>query len=152
MVKKIFSVIAVFGVLFFLLGLNHLQAAPQDQKTPIKIGMITNLSGPYAEVGKKALTIGIDEVNKGGGILGRSLKMVVEDSRGQMPTAVAAYKKLVITEGVKLVVVNEAIPAYSRDGSYQFPIAGLHQDLGKDERSVRANGNPHSLPILSTAH
>jgi ABC-type branched-subunit amino acid transport system substrate-binding protein len=91
----------------FLMVFDTPAATPAGKKEPIKVGMITNMSGPYSEVSKKALTIGLDEVNKAGGILGQTLQLVMEDSRGQMPAAVAAYKKLVVTDGVKIVVVNE---------------------------------------------
>lgn len=106
--RKIYVVLVVLGISSFLAVFGTpTPSAPAAEKTPIKIGMITNMSGPYAEVSKKALLIGIDEVNKAGGILGQPLQLIIEDSRGQMPTAAAAYKKLVITDGAKIIVVNE---------------------------------------------
>ena len=73
---------------------------------PIKIGLIGALSAPYGASNKTSLEISIEELNKEGGILGRPVKLVVEDWKREVPLAVAAYKKLVMSEKC-LVVFTE---------------------------------------------
>jgi branched-chain amino acid transport system substrate-binding protein len=73
---------------------------------PIKIGLIGALSAPYGASNKLSLEISIEELNNAGGILGRPVKLIVEDWKREVPLAVAAYKKLVMTEKC-LVVFTE---------------------------------------------
>lgn len=51
--------------------------------TEITLGSIQDLSGPLAGFGKQArlgMLLAVDEINEQGGINGRKLKLVVEDS------------------------------------------------------------------------
>ena len=53
---------------------------------PLKIGMVAPLTGPAAEVGRyqtQGAKLAAEEVNKAGGVLGRSIELVIEDSRGR---------------------------------------------------------------------
>jgi branched-chain amino acid transport system substrate-binding protein len=52
-------------------------------KTEITLGSIQDLSGPIAGFGKQArlgMLLRVDEINEQGGINGRKLKLIVEDS------------------------------------------------------------------------
>ena len=67
-------------------------------KTEILIGTIQDLSGPLAGYGKQArngMQLRINEVNEQGGVHGRKLKLVVEDSGYDPKKAVLAAQKLV---------------------------------------------------------
>jgi branched-chain amino acid transport system substrate-binding protein len=73
---------------------------------PIVLGMITPLSGSSSAIGpymKNGAQLAVDEINAKGGVLGRDLKLVVEDEACDPKTAVAAANKL-ITEGVEVSV------------------------------------------------
>ena len=62
----------------------------------IKIGLITILTGPSADVGeggKRGAILAVEEVNKAGGIHGRKIELVFDDSAYQPAKAVAAVKK-----------------------------------------------------------
>jgi len=77
------------------------QACAQTQgvsKDQITIGSIQDLSGPLAGLGKPArlgLQMRVDEINEQGGIHGRKLKLIVEDSAYDPKRAVLAAQKLV---------------------------------------------------------
>ncbi len=61
--------------------------------TPLRIGLLAPLSGPLTRVGetnRNCAAFAIDEINAGGGVLGRPLQLLVEDT--QMSTAVALDK------------------------------------------------------------
>jgi hypothetical protein len=54
---------------------------------PLKIGMVATFSGPGADSGRyqiQGTELAIDEVNKGGGVLGRQIELIMEDD--QTPT------------------------------------------------------------------
>lgn len=81
-----------------------LSAAPawaQSQgvsKTEITLGSIQDLSGPLAGFGKQirnGMTLRVDELNEQGGINGRKIKLIVEDSGYDPKKAVLAAQKLV---------------------------------------------------------
>ena len=67
-------------------------------KTEIVIGTIQDLSGPLAGYGKQArngMQLRVDEVNEQGGVNGRKLTLLVEDSGYDPKKAVLAAQKLV---------------------------------------------------------
>lgn len=75
-------------------------------KTEIVIGSIQDLSGPIAAFGKQArlgMVLRIDEVNEQGGVNGRKLKLLVEDSGYDPKRAVLAAQKLVNQDKIFLM-------------------------------------------------
>src|SRR5262245_18208315 len=67
-------------------------------KTEIVLGTHTDLSGPAATYGvssSNAVRMRFDEVNEKGGIHGRKIRFIVEDSQYQVPRAVQAGTKLI---------------------------------------------------------
>ena len=83
-----------------LLAAGGLHAAEQQgvTKTEIVVGTIQDLSGPLAGYGKQArngMQLRIDELNEQGGVHGRQIKLLVEDSGYDPKKAVLAAQKLV---------------------------------------------------------
>ncbi|HSK68754.1 MAG TPA: ABC transporter substrate-binding protein [Candidatus Limnocylindria bacterium] len=67
------------------------------QQAPIKIGLTTVITGDRSlegEYGRNAAAIAVEEINAAGGILGRPIEVVIEDSLGTDVGAVNAYRKL----------------------------------------------------------
>jgi len=64
----------------------------------IKLGFVGALSTPFGASNKAVLEISVEELNQAGGILGKPVELVVSDWKRQVPLAVAAYKKLVMTD------------------------------------------------------
>jgi len=75
----------------------------------IKIGFMGNLSAPSSLSSKAAAQMAVDEMNKAGGILGRQIKLIVEDTKGEIPKCVEIYKKLVMSDKVLAVVIGEKV-------------------------------------------
>ncbi|MFP4537793.1 MAG: ABC transporter substrate-binding protein [Dichotomicrobium sp.] len=78
-------------------------AAPavHAQDEPIKIGAIYILSGAaatYGEFAQNGANLAIDEINEDGGVLGRPLEIVYEDSQVEAQAAIQAMRKLVFQE------------------------------------------------------
>jgi branched-chain amino acid transport system substrate-binding protein len=85
------------------LALGAGQAAAQNanqgvSKNEIVLGSIQDLSGPIAGFGKQVrlgMLLRVDEINEQGGINGRKIKLIVEDSAYDPKKAVLAAQKLV---------------------------------------------------------
>lgn len=83
------------------LALSASAALAQQQgvsKDEITLGSIQDLSGPLAGFGKQirlGMMLRVDEINEQGGVNGRKLKLLVEDSKYDPKNAVLAAQKLV---------------------------------------------------------
>ncbi len=67
-------------------------------KNEILLGTIQDLSGPIAGFGKQlrnGMTLRVDELNEQGGVNGRKIKLIIEDSAYDPKKAVLAAQKLV---------------------------------------------------------
>jgi len=76
-------------------------------KNEIVIGTIQDLSGPLAGYGKQVrngMLLRVDEINEQGGIGGRKLKLLVEDSGYDPKRAVLAAQKLVNQDKIFMMV------------------------------------------------
>src|SRR5882724_11538915 len=82
-------------------------------KTEIVLGMHTDLSGPAATYGvssSNAVKMRIDEVNEAGGIHGRKIKLIIEDTQYQVPRAVQAGTKLINRDKIFAMVAPLGTP------------------------------------------
>lgn len=77
-----------------------------DQK-PIKIGLIAELTGPLSFMGianANLTTMLVDDINAKGGLLGRPVKVIIEDGETTDSVAKARTAKLIDVDKVDLVV------------------------------------------------
>ncbi len=82
-------------------------------KTEIVLGMHTDLSGPAATYGvssSNAVKMRFDEINDKGGIHGRKIRLVVEDTQYQVPRAVQAGAKLINRDRIFAMVAPLGTP------------------------------------------
>ncbi len=73
--------------------------------TPFRVGVMESLTGlgeTYGSVANRAKQMAADEINAAGGINGRRLELVVEDSKCSGMDAIAAYEKLTEVDGITL--------------------------------------------------
>ena len=69
----------------------------------VKVGVILAQTGPAAPLtvlGSNAIKTYAMHVNKQGGVHGRQLKIIIEDDRYTIPSAIAVFKKLVFKDNV----------------------------------------------------
>jgi branched-chain amino acid transport system substrate-binding protein len=93
------------------LALANANAQPTQgvSKGEIVIGSIQDLSGPIAGFGKQVrfgMMLRVDEVNEQGGVNGRKLKLLVEDSAYDPKKAVLAAQKLVNQDKIFAMVAH----------------------------------------------
>ena len=73
---------------------------------PIKVGIATDLTGPIGWAGipnSQVAKMAIDEINAGGGLLGRPLQMILEDTETNESHAVNKVRKLTQSDKVDVV-------------------------------------------------
>jgi urea transport system substrate-binding protein len=74
---------------------------------PIKVGVLTDLTGAFGIVGKSNKAIAeftIDEINTAGGVLGRKLRMVLVDSASDPATGASVARQLISQDKVDMVI------------------------------------------------
>jgi branched-chain amino acid transport system substrate-binding protein len=74
---------------------------------PIKIGAIYILSGSaatYGQFAQQGIDLAIEEINADGGVLGRDLELVIEDSQAKASVAIQAARKLAYQEQVDVLM------------------------------------------------
>ena len=83
-------------------------AEEQDgSATAFKIGVMESLTGPgetYGNVVVQAKNMAVEEINAAGGINGRPLELIVEDSKCSAQDSITAYRKLTDVDGVKIIL------------------------------------------------
>jgi branched-chain amino acid transport system substrate-binding protein len=122
------------------LALSCLTAAAQQgvSKNEITLGSIQDLSGPLAGFGKQirlGMMLRVDEVNEQGGIHGRKLKLLIEDSAYDPRKAVLAAQKLVNQEKIFAMVAHlgtaqnmAAMPVqFEKDVINFFPVTAARE-------------------------
>ena len=111
---------------------------------PVKVGFDDPLTGTYAELGKNeqiGCQLAIDEINAKGGILGRKVELLVEDSTSaDTGTAVQKAHKLIDRDKVNFLLGNVnsamalALGEVSNQAGILHIVTGGHTDAvtGKD--------------------
>jgi branched-chain amino acid transport system substrate-binding protein len=82
--------------------------------TPVKIGFIDPLTGVYAAIAQGEVVgakYAVEEINKKGGILGRPVELLIEDSANDVGTGVQKARKLIERDEVSFIIgdVNSGI-------------------------------------------
>ena len=78
-----------------------------EQSNTFKIGVITSLTGPSAAFGqahKNGYTIGVQDLNAKGGVLGKPIELVYYDDQGRPDQAVQGVTKLVDQDQVPIIL------------------------------------------------
>ena len=105
------------------------------------IGVMESLTGAgetYGTVANQSKQMAADEINAAGGIDGRMLALVVEDSKCNAADAIAAYRKLTDVDGVKIILGTSCsaamlgvAPLAEEDGVILFSGLASNPDIAK---------------------
>src|SRR5258706_7265965 len=97
----------MFGRRAFLLAIALCTSLPVIAQEPIKIGLVTALSGQSARAGEaitRGVAIAIDELNAKGGVLkGRKFELVRRDDEATPAKGVTAARELLFKEKVAVL-------------------------------------------------
>ena len=107
----------------------------------VKIGLSAPLTGDWAEYGndfKNSCQLVFDRVNKNGGIKGKQVELVIEDSRGDPKEAVLIAEKLVANPEIIAEIGDfsssccmAAAPVYEKANMTQLSPTSSHMDFTK---------------------
>src|SRR6204780_3365143 len=112
-------------------------------ETPVRIGMVDPLTGVYAALAQGEVVgarFAAEEINKKGGILGRPVELLVEDSANDVGTGVQKARKLIDRDEVNFLVgdvnsaIAQAIAQVAAEKKTLHIVSGGHTDsiTGKD--------------------
>ena len=109
------------------------------QDEPFKIGVMESVTGPgetYGNVAVRSKRMAVDEINEAGGINGRMIEIIVEDSKCSAQDAITAYRKLTDVDGVKIILGTScsgamlgAAPLAEEDGVVLFSGLATNPDI-----------------------
>ena len=97
---------------------------------------LTGVAESYGNSIHQAKLLAVEEVNAAGGINGRELKLIVEDSKCRAQDAITAYNKLTDVDGVKIILGTTcsgsmlgAAPLAERDGVVLLSASATSPDI-----------------------
>ena len=118
------QVLSFAAALLALAGASsQAQTSQGVSKNEIVLGSIQDLSGPIAGFGKQVrqgMLLRVDELNEQGGINGRKIKLLIEDSAYDPKKAVLAAQKLVNQDKIFAMVAHIGTPTNNAAMPVQF--------------------------------
>src|SRR5215472_935288 len=106
-------------------------------ETPVRIGMVDPLTGVYAAIAQgevEGAKLAADQLNHRGGILGRPVELLIEDSANDVGTGVQKTRKLIERDQVSFIIgdVNSgiaiAMTQVTREKKVLHLVSGGHTD------------------------
>jgi branched-chain amino acid transport system substrate-binding protein len=104
--KTVWWLIAIVAILLVIWGVTNKGTSSVDNG-PIKIGAMVPLTGDaatYGEGAKNVYQLAVEEINSAGGINGRQVQLIIEDSKCNGKDATNAAQKLINVDGVKVII------------------------------------------------
>ncbi|HXD06433.1 MAG TPA: ABC transporter substrate-binding protein [Burkholderiaceae bacterium] len=134
-IKGAVGAVALQGVPAFL-------SIARAQST-LRIGMVDPMTGVYAAVAQNEVTgarLAVQQINARGGILGRQIELLVEDSANDVGTGVQKARKLIERDQVSFLIgdvnsgIAQAIAQVSNEKKVLHIVSGGHTDTitGRD--------------------
>ena len=122
---------------------------------PLKIGAVFSLTGWAAMGGGPELNatrMAVDEINSAGGVLGRTIELVVEDTQSDLGKTVSAIHKLRSLDDISIIFgpnwaefADVAAPKCDDEGIIMLTSSGYSATLTKDRTHVFSVIPPHAM-------
>jgi len=112
-------------------------------ETPIKIGMVDPLTGVYAAIAQGEVVgakYAVEQINSKGGILGRPVELLIEDSANDVGTGVQKTRKLIERDQVSFVI-----------GDVNSGIAIAMAQVTREKRVLHIVSGGHTDPITGSS-
>ena len=121
----------VLVTIFFVVLLGIFVFVNKENNDTIKIGALLSLTGDNAQQGnlaKNGILVAVEKVNNEGGINGKMIELIIEDTRTDANGTITAMKKLATLDKVKGIIVT---------GDIELPI-------------VNQSADKYGIPIMAT--
>ena len=141
------TILTILASIITLTALTALACDPGEatpdpaDTTPFRIGVMESVTGAgesYGNVAVRAKQMAADEINAAGGVNGRKLELVVEDSKCNAQDAITAFQKLTDVDGVKIILGTScsgamlgAAPLAEADGVVLFSGLASNADIAE---------------------
>lgn len=97
-------IVFTLGIVLMIVGAKNIAA---EEKGPVKFGSLVMLTGFLATPGldlQRGEQLAVEEINAAGGVLGRKLELIYEDTESTSEKAVEAVHKLIDINKVKIII------------------------------------------------
>ncbi len=138
----------LFGLLIFII------ACTSTAEEPIKFGAVLPLSGSnafYGTYSKVGMELAVEDINANGGINGRLVKIIFEDSAGDKAKATTAAQKLVQVDNVDALFTTTtsmagAIAPIAEENKIPFIYASTANSIAEGKTYVFKD-NPNAVDL-----
>lgn len=101
---------------------------------------LTGTSGTIGEDQRRGAMLAVDQINADKGVLGKKLKLIVEDAAGSASVAVSAARKLVSVNKVPIVLGAYSSGVTIPVGEYVVRQGAVHINVGSSSPALRKVG------------
>jgi len=154
MKRTILVTLSIFAAVLFM-AVSGSNAFAATKGEPVRLGYLAPLSGTYADIGNSEVEgakLAVHEVNASGGILGRPVKLFVEDTEAKTDVGTQKIRKLIEKDKVNFTFgsvssgVSLALAQVARQSNILHIVTGGHSDsiTGKD-----CNWNVFRIPTTT---
>ena len=144
------------------LSVTLLAASTASAQGTVKVGVLHSLTGTMAisEITvANAAQLAIDEINAGGGVLGKKIEVVKEDGASDWPTFATKAEKLLTQDKVATVFGGwtsasrkSMLPVFEKNGGLLFyPVQFEGNECSPNIIYTGAQPNQQALPALEWA-
>jgi branched-chain amino acid transport system substrate-binding protein len=117
----------------------------------VVMGAVLPLTGASATIGedqRRGVELAVDKINADGGVLGKPLKVVIEDSASNAQTALTAAKKLVSVDGAKVILgeYSSGVTMPLREAMAREGV--VHVNVGSSSVSLRQPGGGKAFSVI----
>jgi len=143
--KFYLSVLSIITIAIILsLAAASTEAAPKVlSKDPIVISYVCDISSEAGSVPASWMKTAVEQINHAGGVLGRPLKLSIQDCKGQTSLAVEAYVRALVNDKASFVIVYGrseialACEAKAAEMYRDYPHIFLASNVGSNEVTDR---------------
>ncbi|WP_106397894.1 ABC transporter substrate-binding protein [Actinocorallia populi] len=136
-------------------GADGVKHGPGVSDKTIGVGMITDLTGPYAPLGKsisQGAQLYFEQVNKAGGICGRTVEPQVRDMGYDVQKSVASYTELepkvaAFAHFIGSATVGAVQDRIAKDGPLTLVLAWSPQMLGA--KQIQMTGTTYAIDVIN---
>jgi len=143
--------------MIILLAIVFLSPLPVKAAEPYHLGVVLGLTGTgalYSRDGKNAVEMAVEEINKGGGFLGKHpIKLFVRDDQTKPDVGVREAKDLILREKVKCVLgtYSSAVGLAVEDVCYEYKVLHIPA-ISNTEAMTVDNYSPYTYQVVPNTY
>ena len=152
--KQLMSIVML---VILLVGCSGTGNVVGTQKDVVKIGVIGALTGGvgdyFGQQELKGVELALEEINAAGGINGKPIQLIIEDSQADPKSAVSAVSKLIHVDGIEFIIgdswastTSVIVPVTNENDVLLFSPIALLDDLSADDLFFR--NIPHTRVLM----